>query len=182
MPLPHRIETERTALRCYEKWDLDAVVEILENWEVTKWLSNDVPFPYTRYDGKKFIDEAIEQFIDGSSPRYSIINKSTGRHMGGIRVFSETPETEIGYVIGSDYWGQGYGSEILTAVIKAGFKGGIIKAIVAQTATENIGSRRILEKAGFNHAGTPPPEYDRDGHCDGCSEFYRIDIKDWKDG
>ncbi len=180
MPFPQRIETDRMVLRCYEKWELDAHMEILGDWEVVKWLSTNVPFPYTRFDGQKFIAEAIEQFMDGSSPRYSMINKRTGRHMGGIRVFSETAETEIGYWMHPDYWGQGFGTEVLSAVIDAGFKGGIILAFVAQTATKNMGSRRILEKTGFKHHGETPSNYARCGHQQGCDEFYRLKIEDWK--
>lgn len=180
MPFPNLIETDRLILRPYRQEDLDAVVDIMSNWEVTRWLSLNVPFPYSRQDGETFIAEAISQFEDGSSARYAIDDKETGRHVGGIRVFSETPETEIGYSIHPDFWGRGMGTEILKATVGAGFYGGIITCFVAQTATENIGSRRILEKVGFKNAGTPPPEYSRCGHEQGCSEYYRLNIKDWK--
>lgn len=181
MSFPDRIETERLVFRPYKIEDLDSVVEIMGNWEVTKWLSTNVPFPYSREDGEDFIAEAIAQFNDGSSIRYAVADKATGRHVGGIRIFSVTAETEVGYSMHPDFWGKGLGTELLKAAIGAGFDTGIITCFIAQTAEKNIGSRRILEKVGFKHAGTPPPEHARCGHSEGCSEYYRLTLKDWKD-
>ncbi|MCF8473510.1 MAG: GNAT family N-acetyltransferase [Emcibacter sp.] len=180
MALPLAIETKKLILKPYEAEMLDFHVEILANWAVTQWLSTNVAFPYKREDGIKFIEDAIREFNEGISFRYAITDKATGRHVGGIRVFSETMETEVGYWLHPDFWGKGLGTEIVEAVVNGGFKGGIIKCFVAQTAAKNKGSRRILEKVGFKQKGSPPPEYSRCGHAQGCSEFYRFDIKDWK--
>ena len=179
MAFPDVIETERLTLRPFGMQDLDGHVEILSNWEVTKWLSTNVPFPFTRADGEKAIAEAIRDFEEGRTIRYALTDKETGRHVGGILVFSETPETEIGYWLHPDFWGKGLGTEILKAVISAGFDGGIITCFVAQTAAQNVGSRRILEKVGFKHAGITPPAYSRCGHTEGCSEYYRLSLDDW---
>lgn len=181
MAFPEVIETERLHLRSYETRDLAAHVEILDNWAVTKWLSTNIPFPYNRAEGETFIAEAKAQFVEGSSLRYAITDKETGRHVGGIRVFSNTPETEVGYWLHPDFWGRGFGGELLKAVISVGFSAGIITCFIAQTASKNTASRRLLEKVGFKHAGTPPPEHARCGHEEGCSEFYRLEINDWKD-
>lgn len=180
MAFPDRIETDRMVLRPYRHEDLDAVVDIMSNWAVTRWLSRNVPYPYRQQDGERFIAEAIRQFEDGSSIRYAIDDTQKGRHMAGIRVFSETPETEVGYSMHPDFWGRGRGTEILKAVVGAGFDGGVISCFVAQAAAENAGSRRILEKTGFKHHGKTPPHYARCGHQQGCDEFYRLNIEDWK--
>jgi len=180
MSFPVEIETERLILRPYAAKDLAAHVEILADWQVTRWLSNNVPFPYRRSDGEAFIAEAAQQFEDGSSIRYAMTDKASGRHIGGIRVFAVAPESEIGYWMAPDFWGRGLGTEVLRAVIRAGFDSGIITCFVAQTAAQNRGSRRILEKTGFRHAGTPPPEYARCGHGDGCSEYYRLPLARWR--
>ena len=180
MSFPHRLETDRMVLRLYDVHDLEAHVGILSNWDVTQWLSRNVPFPYTLFDGKKFIEEAIKDFMGGQSFRYAMIDKKTGQHMGGIRVFSLTAEAEIGYWLHPDYWGRGYGTELLKGVIGAGFKTGIITRFVAQTMSSNGGSRRILEKVGFIHEGEVPEDYDREGDCEGCSEFFRLKIENWE--
>lgn len=181
MSFPETIETDRLTLRPYHGQDLKDHVEILGNWDVTQWLSTNIPFPYTQSDGEKFITEAITQFADETSIRYAITDKETGRHVGGIRVFSMTVETEVGYWMHPDFWGRGLGTELLVAVTGAGFGTGVITRFIAQTAAKNASSRRILEKVGFKHHGTVPEKYTRDGHCEGCSEYYILEIKDWKD-
>ncbi len=180
MYFPEEIETARMWLRPFGPQDTAAHVEILGNWDVTQWLSTNIPFPYTQEDGVKFIADAMAQFQDGSSIRYAMTNKASRRHMGGIRIFTVTEETEVGYWMHPDYWGKGLGTELLNAALGAGFETGIIKSYVAQTAAANKGSRRILEKVGFIHEGAVPEVYDRDGHCEGCSEFYRLRREDWK--
>ncbi|VAV94886.1 hypothetical protein MNBD_ALPHA02-62 [hydrothermal vent metagenome] len=180
MKFPERIVTERLVFRPFALCDLDSLVENLGNWEVTKWLSTNVPFPYTAKDGEEFIAGAITDFEEGRSIRYAIEDRETGRHVGGIRVFSVTEETEVGYWTSPVFWGRGLGTELLNAVVKAGFDTKVIKCFIAQTAADNIPSRRILEKVGFIHEGAVPEAHDRDSHCEGCSEFYRLRIEDWK--
>ncbi|VAW03440.1 hypothetical protein MNBD_ALPHA01-1768 [hydrothermal vent metagenome] len=180
MAFPEEIETERLRLRPFAPGDRDSLVESLNNWEVTRWLSTNVPFPYRPADGEKYIAIAIADFKAGRSICYAVTDRDTGRHIGGIQVFSVTEEAEIGYWMSPDSWGRGYGSELLKAVMDAGFQTGIISRFVAQTAADNKGSRRILEKAGFIHQGTPPPDYTRCGHQEGCSEFYSLAIDDWR--
>ena len=177
---PVRIVTERLVLRPFAPHDRDSLVENLGNWDVTKWLSTNVPFPYTAKDGEDFISEAIIDFKEGRSIRYAIEDRKTGRHLGGIRVFSVTEETEIGYWTSPAFWGRGLGTELLHAVVKVGFDTKVIRRFIAQTAADNAPSRRILEKVGFKHQGAVPAQYNRDGHCDGCSEFYSLTLEEWK--
>ncbi len=180
MVFPETIETARLVLRLFDPKDRDGLVEIFGNWQVTQWLSTNVPFPYTAKAAEKFIAKADAEFKEGSAFCYAIEDRETGRLAGNIGVFSLTEEVEVGYALGPDFWGRGLGTEILKEMTKAAFKTEIITRIIAQTATNNIGSQKILEKAGFKQAGTPPPEYARCGHTEGCSEFYRLTIEDWK--
>lgn len=182
MTFPIRIETERLILRPYEAGDLEGHVETLANWAVTQWLSTNVPFPYKKSDGETFIKEAQAKFAEGSSIRYAIEEKTTGRHVGGILIFAVTPETEVGYWMHPDFWGKGMGTEVLKAAISAGFDQGTITRFIAQTAQKNGGSQAILKKVGFQYAGQVPEEYNRDGHCEGCSEFFILERADWRAG
>ena len=80
--------------------------------------------------------------------------KETGKLIGIILFFDETKDScEIGYGIGSDHWGRGYGSEAVRAYIDwlMDVKG--IGKIYASFFTGNEASRRIMEKCGmcFDH-------------------------------
>ena len=180
MNFPDQIETDRLVLGPYKPSDLTGHVDVLANWAVTQWLSHNIPFPYRKEDGKKFITEAMALTAARKSMFYAITDKDTGRHVGGIRIFTLTPETEVGYWMHQDFWGKGLGTELLRAVMRVGFDSGIITCFVAQTAENNVGSRRILERIGFSHSGIVPPEYTRCGHTEGCTEFYHLPIDVWR--
>lgn len=180
MAFPKIIETERLLLRPFAPSDLEALVDIFSNWEMTKWLSTNVPFPYTSEDGKKFMTKAKAEFEEGTSICYAIEDQKTGQCAGNIGLISVTEETEVGYALHPSFWGGGIGTEALKAIIGAAFKSDIITRITAQTATKNLGSQRMLEKVGFSYAGTPPPDYVRRSHSEGSSAFYTFKIEDWR--
>ncbi len=60
---------------------------------------------------------------------------------------------EIGYSIMPVFEGIGYASEILTALVRYAFSAHGVERIIAHTTPDNIGSVRVLEKAGFRLVG-----------------------------
>jgi ribosomal-protein-alanine N-acetyltransferase len=62
--------------------------------------------------------------------------------------------TETGYWLLPDYWGMGVMSECFPAIIRYAFSELDLHRIMAVVETENAGSRRLLEKLGFNYEGT----------------------------
>ncbi|MFD2445492.1 GNAT family N-acetyltransferase [Bacillus sp. CGMCC 1.16607] len=57
------------------------------------------------------------------------------------------------YELSKEYWGQGVMSRLLPIVIKYGFNTMKLNRIEALFHPDNIGSRRVLEKAGFKFEG-----------------------------
>lgn len=170
-----QLETERTILRSFRCDDLDEHVAILSDWNVTKWLSSTIPYPYSRKKGEVFIEEAQANFSNSDNIYFSLIEKKTRRHMGGVRVFSyKNKECEVGYWLGTDFWKQGFAHEFLKVILKMIFDFGFTETIVALTSKNNIGSRKLLEKNGFVHKGAPPPQYEKCDHGAGCSEYYKL--------
>jgi [ribosomal protein S5]-alanine N-acetyltransferase len=62
-----------------------------------------------------------------------------------------TPCIEIGWRIKSEYWGQGYATEAAKACLAFGGKNLGLENIYSFTAINNIRSRRVMEKSGFNY-------------------------------
>lgn len=84
---------------------------------------------------------------------WGIFNKTTGEFIGSclLRPFNgEVDMVELGYSMDKKYWGQGIGTEMAIAIIDHGFTDTSVKEVVALTVLENIGSQRVLEKAGLN--------------------------------
>ena len=76
-------------------------------------------------------------------------------------------DVEAGWAIVPERWGQGLATELANACVEVGFEQLDLREIIAFTLPTNIGSRRVMEKAGFEfdrdivHAGLPHVLYRR---------------------
>ena len=72
-----------------------------------------------------------------------------GQVVGSIVSWEMLGEREVGYWLGREFWGKGIATESLKqflVVVK-------MRPLVAHVAKHNVGSRRVLEKCGFNVVG-----------------------------
>lgn len=60
---------------------------------------------------------------------------------------------EVGFIIRSDHWGQGYGREALSAALGAAFRRHAIGAVTADVDPRNAASLRLLQRLGFTETG-----------------------------
>jgi [ribosomal protein S5]-alanine N-acetyltransferase len=65
----------------------------------------------------------------------------------------EDHRAAVGYRLGKQYWGNGYATEALRAVIAYLFEQTTVNRIYASTWRENSASARVLEKAGMRFEG-----------------------------
>lgn len=72
----------------------------------------------------------------------------------GLRPFKAEQHTyEIGFHLRKKYWGQGYAYEAATVVIQHAFKELNAAKIYAGHHPQNIGSKKLLTKLGFQYIG-----------------------------
>jgi 3-dehydroquinate dehydratase/shikimate dehydrogenase len=67
-----------------------------------------------------------------------------------------TPEVELFYKLGRDYWGQGYATEACRAMIRFAFDEMRLAQLVTITATENTPSIKLLKGLGMQMEPAPP--------------------------
>ncbi len=60
-----------------------------------------------------------------------------------------TPAVEVGWRLGSQYWGKGYATEGAKACLEYGFKKCSLKEIISFTVPSNVRSIRVMEKIGL---------------------------------
>jgi RimJ/RimL family protein N-acetyltransferase len=65
--------------------------------------------------------------------------------VGSIGAWGEAGDREVTYWIGRPYWGKGIATEALGAFLAVERS----RPLRARVASDNIGSRRVLEKCGF---------------------------------
>lgn len=87
---------------------------------------------------------------------WAIVLKENQRFMGKIQMeewSDENHRTAVGYRLGKPYWGKGYATEALRAVITYLFLETTVNRISASTWSDNTASARVLEKAGMRFEG-----------------------------
>ena len=83
--------------------------------------------------------------------------KATGELVGAISLFSIRAvfeRAEMGYWIGVPYWNKGYCSEAANSLIGYGFNELGLNRVFAEHMTRNLGSGRVMQKAGMTYEGT----------------------------
>ena len=78
--------------------------------------------------------------------------------------FDEQAETcSFVYMLGCNYWNQGYGTELLKAVFRFAFEEMEVQRILVDYMTKNVASGKAMEKAGMKHIGTETGKYEKMG-------------------
>ena len=102
--------------------------------------------------------ETVQRFIDSyADPRfYGWAIEREGRMIGTIGVYDYDPkknQIEVGFSIERASWGKGYAAEALRAMLEYLTVQEGIARVTAWCASDNIASKRTLEKAGMRLAG-----------------------------
>ena len=69
-----------------------------------------------------------------------------GEVAGDIGSWREGDDRAVGYWIGRTFWGRG----VATAALRAFLEVETTRPLIAHVAAHNVGSRRVLEKCGFD--------------------------------
>ena len=63
------------------------------------------------------------------------------------------PEVEVGFGLAAEFRGRGHGSALVRMLAAALLEQPSVSSVIAHTLRENMASRSVLEKAGFEHDG-----------------------------
>jgi RimJ/RimL family protein N-acetyltransferase len=145
------IETERLILRTWKDDDADEYYRINQDQQVIEFLLG----PLSMEEVKKFIFSMNQQFNELGFTLWAAEEKESGKLIGFIGLNPPkweshfTPCVEIGWRLGSEYWGKGYATEGAKAVLRYGFETMGLKEIVSFTVPANLRSIRVMEKIGM---------------------------------
>jgi len=134
-------------LRPWVKADAAEIVACVDgDPEITKWLDQ-VPQPYTLADARTYIEGLAEQ-------AFAITDTGSGRILGSIGLSPITNGVgEIGYWIRADARGRGVPTRALTLLVRWALARDDVERVQLRADVDNIGSRRVAEKAGFRLEG-----------------------------
>lgn len=143
---------QRCTVRVWRMNDAESLVRHANNPNVARQLRDRFPHPYTRKDAQAFL-----KFARAAERPTNFAIEVDGEAVGGVGFVPgddvERFSAEIGYWLGETYWGRGITTEALTLVTEYAFRSMNLLRIFALPFADNIGSARVLEKAGYEKEG-----------------------------
>lgn len=145
------IETQRLLLRPLTSTDVDALVQIWTDPDVTQYMGGP-------RDLVKVRANLAEDAQANPPPQFDlqpVIEKVTGRIVGHCGITEKTVddrvEHELVYVLAKSAWGKGYAAEIAKAVKDYAIEQIGLQRMIALIDPENVASRRVAEKVGLRY-------------------------------
>ncbi len=151
------VETARLLIRELTEDDLDA----LHAWRRHPAYRRHLPMPrQTRAAIEEELHAILRDQIDHRRLRWllGVVEPKSGRLMGEA-ILKLMPairhrQGEIGWAVAEDLKGKGYATEIGRALLAIAFGGLKLHRVFAMCSTENLASRRVMEKLGMREEGT----------------------------
>ncbi|MBR1192853.1 GNAT family N-acetyltransferase [Bradyrhizobium sp. AUGA SZCCT0240] len=144
---PCVLETERLTLRRPTLADVKAIAYLANDRRIAE-NTRRLPHPYSRDHAVEF----VRALGGGRATVFLIENNHSPLGMVGID-WREQDAPELGYWLGVEHWGQGFGTEAARAVIDFHFEEFDAEHLISGARVANPSSRNILEKCGFQWSG-----------------------------
>src|ERR1700759_4893624 len=138
---PCVLETERLTLRRPTLADVKAIARLANDRRIAE-NTRRLPHPYSEDHAIDFVRLAAD-----TENEVAFLIEHDFAAVGAVGVQWNTPDCpEIGYWLGFEHWGQGFGTEAARAVIDYTFEEFDVEHLISGARVANPSSRNILEK------------------------------------
>ncbi|WP_315788612.1 GNAT family protein [Fischerella sp. JS2] len=147
------LETKRLLLRQENLADAEAVFAVFSDPKVTQFHNLATFWEIEEAFG--LIKRRAKRLEIGCGIRWGITLKQDNTLIGscGFTWDKQACGADIGYELASIYWRQGIMTEALQAILQFGFEEMGLQFVVAEVMLNNIASKKLLEKLGFQSQG-----------------------------
>lgn len=152
-----RLATQRLILRPWEDRDRAPYAEFNADPEVRRFYDHTCD----RAEVDRMIDRFVQRLAEDGFSWLAVERKTDGAFIGdvGLSRFSEEsrnaipghPEVEVGWLLGRQYWGQGYAPEAARVCLDHAWDVLELAEVAAITYRGNAPSRRVMEKIGMTY-------------------------------
>ncbi len=158
------IHLKKSTLRKYKLSDVKALAGLLNNYQVSRWLSS-VPFPYRLKDARSWVGKKIREYRQKEPANVVFALEVNGKLAGsiGLHKIVAGHKAEIGYWLSQKHWSRGIITEALAGVVQFGFENLKLHRLYAYVLAGNQGSRKVLERNGFVCEGCLRKNYKKQG-------------------
>jgi ribosomal-protein-alanine N-acetyltransferase len=145
---------EGIILRPWGITDASQLASIADNKRIADNLRDGFPFPYLLKDAYDWLNLILPE----NYPPHFFAITIDHQLVGSIGIVTKSDiyrkNFEIGYFLSENYWGKGIATKAIKAATSYAFRDFDVVRIYAEPFSDNIGSRRALEKAGFRLEAT----------------------------
>lgn len=151
------IQTERLVLSAWTPEDVDEYARICAIPEVMQymWPSR----PATPAESAYGVQQLREHWDRWGFGHWAVHDRETGRFVGrtGAKRHDDWPldpqNTEIGWLYDPAVWGRGYATEGARGALAFCLEEVGAREVISIAHPENLGSQRVMQKAGLSFAG-----------------------------
>jgi RimJ/RimL family protein N-acetyltransferase len=141
------LATARLKLRAPRRSDIKAIATLINDRRIAANTAR-IPHPYAIEDAEQFIAAVNKR--EGEA---CFVITLDGAPIGMCSVEPREDGPEIGYWLGVPYWGRGFATEAVRALIDYAFGDLEHDTLISGARVNNPASRRVLEKCGFQWTG-----------------------------
>jgi len=177
-----KLKTPRLVLRKLRESDASDFFRFAGSETVTKYMfwkpHKDVS------ESVASIEKTVSLYEAGNCWRWGIALGETDELIGiidllGIREADRS--CTFAYMLAEDFWGRGFATEALSAVLEFAFTQLGMETVWAEHFGPNGASGAVMRKAGMKYTGTEYGKYEKNGEVFHVPQ-YRITRKEWENG
>ncbi len=177
---PIHLEAKRLLVRTMLETDLAAIFACYDNPEVGKYTPP-IRWPNLEHAAIWYHRRRVD-VLAGRAKQFVIVTKDNGAVIGTSVLFNIDAthrNAEIGYALGREFWGHGYVSEAVSAVIDYAFGGLELHRLNASIDPRNTASNKVLVRFGFTLEGVTRQSYFDSGEFTDCG-IYGLLAHEWQ--
>jgi ribosomal-protein-alanine N-acetyltransferase len=138
-------------LRAWRESDAEELQAIANDRSISLYLRDRFCYPYTLDDARTWIALSTEN--DPSSLAVEVDGHVAGATALELYSAERRHTSELGYWLGSEYWGRGIGTAVCAGMTRHAFEHFRLTRVQAEVYGPNAASARVLEKCGFQLEG-----------------------------
>ena len=150
MTLKVLIETPRLLLREFSLSDAPGFHAMNADAEVLRYTGDE---PFADLAAAEAFIRSYDHYRRYGYGRWTVLRKADQAYLGfcGFKYDPDLDETDLGFRLPREYWGQGYATEAARACLSYGFQSLGLEVIVGRARRDNLASVRVLKKTGFTY-------------------------------
>lgn len=139
-------ETDRLKIRCIADKDIDALLRIYNSFENMRYISSGKS-EWSRSELNEKYKKTNKNYKNGIGI-FAVELKDSSEVIGEAGIFdsfNDAEKLELGYIIDSRFWRNGYGQETCKGLINYAFNNLKAKVLVARMYADNTNSVKLSE-------------------------------------